>query len=374
MDQNVNVLMKTAGCSKADAQNALKEAGNDMARALELLDAAQREVLVFHLRFEKKDGEGAGFMTAIFDTTSDSAIYVDMVYPLGGDNARLLDINMPPTVFAKTLESAKDKLSERHRGTSSSNAALIRSKLSANFIRKAIEYHNRAQIDGINKIFGEALNSVFGEEVSVRYFARSQTLSAIVSLIKAPESAEKPEDIASKLFGAKQEPRYNAPSPDDIQGASPQEPIPQIVLICEPEISPFAGKPAREIVEGEEVIVKIKDARESARYFAELIGGSVGDELVPLVAPVIKTAKVSDTFVETFVEFGPGIYGQYFTPPEVKIKMKTEGIEIYNPFQEEESLFADERFGKQIIRGLITLIASVAVLIVAFVVIGLWVK
>jgi hypothetical protein len=277
-------------------------------------------------------------------------------------------------VFAKTLESAKDKLSERHRGTSSSNAALIRSKLSANFIRKAIEYHNRAQIDGINKIFGEALNSVFGEEVSVRYFARSQTMSAIVSLIKAPESAEKPEDIASKLFGAKQEPRYNAPSPDDIQGASPQEPIPQIVLICEPEISPFAGKPAREIVEGEEVIVKIKDARESARYFAELIGGSVGDELVPLVAPVIKTAKVSDTFVETFVEFGPGIYGQYFTPPEVKIKMKTEGIEIYNPFQEEESLFADERFGKQIIRGLITLIASVAVLIVAFVVIGLWVK
>lgn len=374
MDENVNVLMKTAGCSKPDAQNALKEADNDLARALEILDAAQKEVLVFHLRLEKKEGEGVGFLAAIFDIEKDNAIYVDLVFPLGGDNARLLDINMPPTVFAKTLESAKAKLGERHKGTSSSNAALVRSKMSPNFIRKAIEYHNKAQIDNINKIFAEVINSVFGEELAVRYFARSQTLGAIASLIKPAEHPGKPEEIASKLFGSKQESPYSAPSPDDIQGTSPQEAIPQIVLICEPEISPFAGKPARELVDGDEVIVKIKDARESARYFAELIGGSVGDELVPLVVPIIKISKVSDTFVESYVEFGPGIFGQFFTPPDVKIKMKTEGIEIYNPFQEEESLFADERFGKQIIRGLITLIVSVVLLIIAFVVIGLVIK
>jgi hypothetical protein len=277
-------------------------------------------------------------------------------------------------VFAKTLESAKGKLGERHKGTSSSNAALVRAKMSPNFIRKAIEYHNKAQIDNINKIFAEVINSVFGEELTVRYFARSQTLGAIASLIKPSEQPGKPEEIASKLFGSKQEAPYSAPSPDDIQGTSPQEAIPQIVLICEPEISPFAGKPARELVDGDEVIVKIKDARESARYFAELIGGSVGDELVPLVVPIIKTSKVSDTFVESYVEFGPGIFGQFFTPPDVKIKMKTDGIEIYNPFQEEESLFADERFGKQIIRGLITLIVSVVLLIIAFVVIGLVIK
>ena len=376
MDENVNVLMKTAGCNRADAQNALKDADNDLGRALELLDAAQKEVLVFHVMFEPKaGGEGKGFLSAVFDISKDNAIYTDLVYPLGGQNAGLLDIKMPPTVFAKTLESAKGKLSDRHRGASSSNAALIRAKLGPTIIRKAVDAHNKAQIDNINRIFADLINTVFSADFNVQYFARSQSLGSVVSLLKPTGGAsEQPEDIASKLFGKKDGPSSSAPSPDDIHGTSPQEPIPQIVLICEAEISPFAGKPAREIVEGDEVIVKIKDARESARYFAELIGGAVGDELIPLVVPVIKTVKVADTFMESYVEFGPGIYGQFFTPPDVKIKMKTEGIEIYNPFQDEESLFADERFGKQIIRGLIILIALVGVLIATLLFIGLVIK
>ena len=79
---------------------------------------------------------------------------------------------------------------------------------------------------------------------------------------------------------------------------------------------------------------------------------------------------MSDTFVEVFVEFGPGIFGQFFVPPDVKIKTRDEEVELFDPFQDEESLFADERFGKQILTGLGLLIASTVALIVVFLNLG----
>ncbi|MFH1540214.1 MAG: hypothetical protein ABIH66_14765, partial [bacterium] len=117
---------------------------------------------------------------------------------------------------------------------------------------------------------------------------------------------------------------------------------------------------------GQEVIVKIKDGREAARYFSELLGGSVGDELVPLAVPIVKLDTMSETFVEAFVEFGPGIYGQFFVPPDVKIKVPGENVEIYDPFENEVSVFAEQRFGRHIMGGLILLIVSTIILIVTF--------
>lgn len=378
MDDNVKILMDTAGCTMAQAEEALNEGKNDLNKALELLDAAGKDVIIFQFQFEPKEqGEGRGFLIGVLDPAKDSVIYMDMVYPLGGEQAGMLDINMPTTVYAKTMESARRHLPDRHRGLCSSNLGLVKAKMSSAFIRKAIDFHNKAQIDKLNQLFGEVINNVMGAEFNLQYFARSQSLGSIASLIKPAASAHasQPSEAATKLFS--DDKKHEVPPlflPEEIKSTSPQDPLPQVVLICEPDISPFEGKPIRDCIEGDEIIVKIKDGRDSARYFTELLGGSVGDELVPLLAPLVKINKMSDTFVEGFVEFGPGIFGQFFTPPDCKVKMKTESVKIYNPFKDEPSMLSDERMGRQIFRGLIALVSAVTVLIIVFVIVGMIIR
>jgi hypothetical protein len=384
MDANVKVLMDTAGCTEAQAQHALNEGGNNLTRALELLDAAGKEVIVFQITFTPKGKpdaadktkpqqppEARGFLIVIFDLSKDTIVYSDLVYPLSREQAAMLDVNMPPTVYAKTMENAKGQLSERHRVTCTTNLSLLRSKLGPALIHKAIEFHNKSQSDKLAQVFVKMISDVYAEEFGVQYFARSLALGSISSLIRpaeptAPRHHDEPvQGLFSDSDSNKSSPTPAAP--DEIRGTSPQEAIPQIVLICEPELAPFAGKPARELIEGDEVIVKIKDGRESGRYFSELIGGSVGDELIPLLAPIVKLNKLSETFVEVFVEFGPGIYGQFFVPPDVKVKTKTENVQVYDPFRDDESFFADERYGRQILIRLTALIASVLLLIGVFI-------
>jgi len=375
MDANVKLLIETTGCTETEAQQVLIESNNDVSRALKLLDVSSKEVIVFQLEFESKGkAEGTGYLISIFDLGNDNVLFLDISYPLSREHAAMLDINMPSTVFANSLRSSKIHLAERHRGTCASNAHSLQAKMSSHFVQKLINMHNGAQFDKINQSFGDLLKDAFGDDFTVQYFARMQSLGSISSLMRpkaASAASAGPQDAASKLFPTDKTPTFEPRSPDDIPAASPNDPLPQIVLICEPEIAPFNGKPAAELVEGEEIIVKIKDGRHSARYFAELLGGSINEELIPLIVPVVKVARPSETFIEAYVEFGPGIFGEFFIPPDVKIKTKAEGIEIYNPFQNDESLFADDRYGKQILRGLIFLIAAVFVLIVVLSLISL---
>lgn len=365
MDANVRILMDTTGCTETEAQQVLIEANNEVSKALQLLDAAQKGTTVFQIEFSSTGKtDGRGFFIAIFDLGNDNNLYSDLVYPITADQARMLDANMPPTVFANSLRTARMNLSERHRGICSSNLSTINGKMTSHFVQKILSLHNSAQYDKINSAFGELFKDAFAEDFTVQYLSRSASLGSISTLLRPRSSGRSaPEDAASKLFPDEPDTSFVPRSPDDIPAASPHDPLPQIVLICEPDIAPFNGKPAREVIEGDEIIVKIKDGRESARYFAELLGGCISEQLIPLIVPVVKINKVSETFVEGFVEFGPGIFGQFFIPPDVKIKTKAEGIEIYNPFQDEQSLFAEERWGRQILWGLGVLAGAVVVLI-----------
>lgn len=369
MDANVKVLMDATGCTETEAQNVLEEAGGDVSKAMKFLDAVSKEIMVFQLRFRiaGKEGGGVGYMAAMFNTASNNVIFSDMAYPLGPDKESALDINMPPTVFVSTLRSLRQQLSDRHRAASESNASLIKAKFSSNFIQGVVTTHNKGQIDSVAQRFAQVINGIMGEEVKLSYFARAHSLDSIRSVIGGAAVQQlTPEQQAAQLFGSTEQ---SAPAPaaaaaDDLPNASPQEPLPKIVLITEPEISPFSGKSARALEEGDQIIVKIKDGRESAHYFCELLGGVVNDELIPLCAPVVRKNTMSETFTEVFVEFGPGVFGQFFVPPDVKLKTRDEDLELYNPFQDEESLYADKRFGWKIVTLLGVLIAFVTALII----------
>ncbi len=369
MDENVKSLMDSTGCTETEAQTVLQEAGGDVSKALKILDAVKKEVTVFQLKFSAK-GEpdsGNGYMVAMFDISSDQVLHSDMAFPLSAAQEKALDINMPPTIFASSLNTIREKLSDRHKAASASNASLIKSKFSSNFIHTVVNMSSRGQKAEVNQRFAQVMGSVLGAEVKADYTVSSNSLDSLASVISGSQHSNlTPEQHAAKLFGSADNVDMMTDDISDLPNASPQEPLPRIVLITEPEISPFHGKPARELIEGDEVIVKIKDGRQAARYFSELLGGVVDDEVIPLCVPVIKTDAMSDTFVETFVEFGPGIFGQFFVPPDVKVKTRDDEVQLYNPFQDEESLFAENRYGVKILVGLGLLFISTVALIIVF--------
>jgi len=372
MEPNVKVIMDATGCTETEAQSVLQEAGGDVSRALKLLDAVSKEIMVVQAEFNVAGREeGTGFLTAMFDMASSNVVHADLAFPLGPDKARMLDVGMPPTVFASTIKSVRTGLSDRNQASCRSNCAQIKAKFSAAFIQAVTAMAGRGQMDVVNERLAKTIGGVLGEEVKVKTRAAAHSLSSVSSVLGGNgHSALSPEQKAAELFGAPDRKEPELQDLDNLPSASPQEELPRIMLMCEPEISPFEGRPARELVEGDEVIVKIKDGRESARYFAELLGGLVNDELVPLCAPVIKANKMSDTFVEAYVEFGPGIFGQFFIPPDVKVKTFDSGVELYDPFQNEESLFSDKRMGRKIVAELGLLIVSTLVLIAVFLSLG----
>lgn len=366
MDANVKVLMDATGCTETEAESVLTAAGNDISKAMKLFQEKERDVLVFQASFSPDaPAAGRGYFMTVINVKSENVIHTDIAYPLSAEQAKGLDINMPATVFGSTLRSAKNDLAERHRAACRSNLSQLRSKMTSSFARALLSDNRSSRVESINDRIATLINGIYNEEFTVRHTARAQSAQAIASLTQAPEQQLSPEQSAAKLFADPEHKTAHA-DPGEIPSASPQEELPKIVLICEPEIAPFDGKPARSLMTGEEVIVKIKDGREAARYFSELLGGSVGDELVPLAVPTVKIDTMSETFVEAYVEFGPGIYGQFFVPPDVKVKTPDENVEIYDPFANEVSVFSERRFGYHIMGGLILLIVSTIILIFTF--------
>lgn len=371
MDPNVKVLMDSTKCTETEAQSVLEEAGGNVAKALKLLDAGSKEIMVFHIKFSPEGKDETGYMVAMFDMKSNNVTHSDMAFPLEKTMAGMLDIAMPPTVFASTVANVRGKLNERIQSACKSNGAQIRSRFSSSFIQSVTAMANKGQRDTVNEKFSKLIGEVLGETIVVKSFSRLHSLDSISSVIGGhAHHGGTPEEKAAALFESREKggPLFNI---DELPNASPQEELPRIMLMCEPEIAPFDGKPARDLTEGDGVILKIKDGRESARYFAELLGGCVNDELLPMCVPIIKTNKMADTFVEAYVEFGPGIYGQFFIPPDVKIKMVDEDVELYDPFQNQETLFSDSRLGKKILVQMGLLVASAAILILIFWQIGL---
>lgn len=378
MDSNVKALMDATKCTETEAQSVLEASGGNLSKAMKMLDAGSKEIMVFNVAFTVQGKEETGYLVAMFDIASHSVTLADLAYPLDKALAGMLDIAMPPTVFASTIATARGKLNDRNQSASRSNAQHIKSKLTSSFAQAVVGMANKGQREQINEKFAKVIGEVIGETVNVRSFSRAHSLDSISGILgqhahsshSSHSSHETPAAKAAQLFsdGAEAAPELNA---SDIPNASPQEALPRIVLICEPEISPFDGKPARELVEGDQVVVKIKDGRDSARYFAELLGGCVGDELLPVCAPIVKTGQITDVFVETYVEFGPGIFGQYFIPPNVRLRTADEDMNLYDPFQNDETLFSDNRMGRKILMQMGLLVVSAAALIVLFWQIGM---
>lgn len=94
-----------------------------------------------------------------------------------------------------------------------------------------------------------------------------------------------------------------------------------VLLKIEPVLSPIKGTPVNELQTGDQIMVKIIDEREIGNYLGDLLGGRVNNSIVPIPATIMEMQWQEETEnVMIMVQFGPGIAGRMFVPPEIKIE------------------------------------------------------
>lgn len=98
-----------------------------------------------------------------------------------------------------------------------------------------------------------------------------------------------------------------------------------VMLQCEPELSPVSGTEAAKLEVGDDILVRIIDSRDIARYIKSLLLQQKGyrseqSNENPPIAGIIKDKISLETGnVRFIVEFGPGIMGQLHCQQEIKI-------------------------------------------------------
>ncbi|MDD5067587.1 MAG: DUF4899 domain-containing protein, partial [bacterium] len=110
-----------------------------------------------------------------------------------------------------------------------------------------------------------------------------------------------------------------------------------VLLKIEPVLSPIKGTPINELQVGDQIMVKIIDEREIGTYLGDLLGARVNNSLVAIPATIMELQWQQDTEnVMIMVQFGPGVAGRMFVPPEIKIETpiteelaKLEGKDIF---------------------------------------------
>jgi len=92
-----------------------------------------------------------------------------------------------------------------------------------------------------------------------------------------------------------------------------------VVMKVDPVLSPVGGTEIRFLEFGDEIQVRITDEREIAEYLADLIGGRVLGERIPVVAKVVEVQELDEGYASVLTQFGPGIMGLFRALADVKV-------------------------------------------------------
>ncbi len=94
-----------------------------------------------------------------------------------------------------------------------------------------------------------------------------------------------------------------------------------VLLKIEPILSPIKGTPVNELQIGDQIMVKITDEREIGNYLASLLGAKENENLIPIPTTIMEINRQEETGnIMIMVQFGPGIAGRMYVPPEIKLE------------------------------------------------------
>jgi hypothetical protein len=294
-EQSVQILMqRSRGISKEHAEVILDVASNDLNKALEILDSlSDRSISIIKVRFASENMHQYGLLLIILNVLKGILEKVNVV-AVRNPMVCLFDVKASWDSIEKVINGIKS----RKLGVEDYLTKKIQVRLKEVFGRvdkESFQLLIDRDEEGFKEILKDELVKLV-EDPTLKMWMCIDWISALEekTTTKAPEKElSHDEEIKSKEKG--------------------------IWLNIAPVIAPVSGVSIEELEVGDRIIIKIVEESELGRFLAELMGGRVGEQIVPLMVPIKEIFPLDDGKLQVIVKFGPGVFGKGIVPQDLKV-------------------------------------------------------
>lgn len=308
MKEKIRVLIEEAGCDEGQAELALEAVQDDLEKAIRNFGTLLRDFVVIKGRFCKPSYNLFGLIIAIVNVRTRHMIRLHTV------------ISYNPVIYETDLNStwvAFEKQIFAHRlqdGAVQHVSQGIEQEFD-NYLKQAesltfYETIKEGGIDKIKQIFIEQIKKYLSKERLPSSDAQQEFLDDIHLVIEREElnltQFRLLEDISDKIKPA-------------ISENLERDGIGQLYLNIS-FILEQGGVRAGDLIEGAVVQSLITDNRDIAQYLSRLMGGRIGNEIVPLPSS-ITSVSVKEKIVEIQTWLAPNIIGTAKLSQDTQIKV-----------------------------------------------------
>ena len=103
-----------------------------------------------------------------------------------------------------------------------------------------------------------------------------------------------------------------------------------VTLKIEPVLDSERGISLKELRKGDQILVKIRDSRDIAKYLATLLGGKKGSQDLPLTTSIEEIRMEDRERYALITRFSPGVLGETVLPGDLKIKLVKRRRKIFS--------------------------------------------
>jgi hypothetical protein len=103
-----------------------------------------------------------------------------------------------------------------------------------------------------------------------------------------------------------------------------------VTLEIEPVLDSEKGISLKELRKGDQILVKIRDSRDIARYLATLLGGKKGSQDLPLSTSIEEIRVEEGQRYVLITRFSPGVLGKTILSGDLKVRLTKRRRKIFN--------------------------------------------
>ncbi|MBU1078150.1 MAG: DUF4899 domain-containing protein [Spirochaetes bacterium] len=314
VDPKVKELMYATGIDEKLAMLLIQFTGGDVSGARKIIESMPKDFLVLKIRYMGHRTHNYGVILIVLNTKTKD---IDDLYVIVDSKVEASQINAKASFedfkggIVKFIQQKNPDLEMIGRMREAINTIEFKEK-----IFNKLSKENKFDLEQLKVVFSELIFKVLTESNCAIKIEVEE-----VDLFRLHKSNDnyvlKGEE---QLLGAEDEKNGKESTEVTAREEVHVRNISLVLLKVEPVLSPIRGIPGNEIQIGDQIMVKIIDEREIGDYLGNLLGGRKNKEVIPIPATINEISKQEDTGnLMVLVQFGPGIAGKMFIPPEIKI-------------------------------------------------------
>ncbi len=355
MDQNsVNEIVRSTGCDPKLAGMLFEFTGGDPEGVRKILDAVDKDVLIFKVRYTAQTAKKYGVMLIY---TNQKTRKLEKLTSLVSayEEGSYFQLKKDWQTLEKDIEEYRDENYEDHPEISKVRERIdtkLAQKIAKNDVKYLQELLRQSNMRQLNQYFANEIYDITGdpnvkcevhiEQIDVFTYCKGNPESISSGSVSSASGEESALPDAPSANDSEELEGGAADTPTGGDTSAGDPPSATITYKTDLVLSPMKGKVASDLKHGDVVFLRIIESDESAEYLAKLLDGKLEGNQVRLSASIMEINTSGTGNLEVVTELGPNIVGKALVTPNTKVEVS----KMANPSgsqQEKEKLAEDGR-------------------------------